>query len=152
MIGCRLFRCRNLFGGWLFGGKFGSRIIQPTGICDQPINLSGNIGVQCSVFCGGQIVVQSVKARVVLRFFQIGIAVSINVADTFQMRKHRHPRLALHQPNQALATARHDHVNKLNRLQHRRHHLAVTRRHQLNRILGQPGLAQPPHHTGMDRF
>ena len=83
------------------------------------------------------------------RLFHIGVAVGIDVADAFQMRKDRHPRLALHQSHKALAPTRHDDVDVIHRRQHRRHHLAVAGGDQLNSGLRQPRLAQPAHHAVM---
>ena len=40
--------------------------------------------------------------------------------DAFEMGKDRHPRLALHQPHQPLAAARHDHVDTVGHRQHLR--------------------------------
>ena len=65
------------------------------------------------------------------------------MADTFQMRENRHPRFALHQPDQPLAATRHDHVNMLDHAQHIRHGGAVGGLNKLDRILWQPARAQP---------
>ena len=58
-------------------------------------------------------------------FFQICIAVGVDVADAFKMGKHRHPRFALDKAHQPLATARHDHIDIINSAQHFRHHRSV---------------------------
>ena len=42
----------------------------------------------------------------------VGGLVDIDVADAFEMREHRHARLGLHARDQALAAARHDHVDR----------------------------------------
>ena len=85
------------------------------------------------------------------RLLQVSIAIGIDMADAFQMGKNRHPRLALHQPDQALAAARHDHVDVLDRAQHGTDHLAVAGRHQLNCGCGKVGPLQSLDHAGMDR-
>ena len=46
-----------------------------------------------------------------LRHFEIGGTIDINVIDAFQMREHRHARLGFDTRDQALAAARHDHVD-----------------------------------------
>ena len=84
------------------------------------------------------------------RLVQIGVAVGIDVADPLQMGKDRNAGLGLHQPDQTLAAARHDHVDIGDRAQHFRHHPAVARRHQLDGIRRQTGLPQPGLHTVMD--
>ena len=45
-----------------------------------------------------------------LRHLEIGRGVHEDVADAFEMREDRHPRLLLHPRDEALAAARHDHV------------------------------------------
>ena len=46
-----------------------------------------------------------------LRHVEIGGAIDIDVVDAFQMREHRHARFGLDARDQALAAARHDHVD-----------------------------------------
>ena len=63
--------------------------------------------------------------------------VDIDVADAFEMGEHRHARFLLHARDQALAAARHDHVDRA--VEPGEHHAdrgAVARRHQLR--------SQPP--------
>ncbi len=70
--------------------------------------------------------------------------VDIDVADAFEMREYGHTRLGLDARHQALAAARYDHVDVA--VEPREHHAdrgAVARRHQRDRALGQPCLAQP---------
>ena len=77
--------------------------------------------------------------------------VDIDVADAFEMREHRHARLGLHARDQALAAARHDHVDAAVQAgQHLADRGAVARRHQLDRILRQAGFAQALHQAVMD--
>ena len=67
--------------------------------------------------------------------------VDVDVADAFEMGEHRHARFLLHARDQALAAARHDHVDGA--VEAREHHpdrRAVARRHQLDRSLGQARL------------
>ena len=45
------------------------------------------------------------------RHIEIGGLVHIDVADAFEMREHRHARLLLHALDEALAAARHDHID-----------------------------------------
>ena len=78
-------------------------------------------------------------------------AVNIGVANPIQMREHRHPRIGLHPRDQALAPARHDHVDEAGGGQHRPHHGAVLRRHQLHRLGRRPRRAQPPAQRRQDR-
>ena len=88
----------------------------------------------------------------VLRHVELGRLVDVDVADAFEMREHRHPRLRLHARDQALAAARHDDVDRA--VEARQHHAdrgAVARRHQLDRGLGQAGRAQALGQRGMDR-
>ena len=82
---------------------------------------------------------------------QIGVAIGIDMADAFKMRKDRHPRLGLNQRHQTLAAARHDHVDMGHGAHHGAHRRPVAGRHQLDRGLGQAGGLQPRHHAGMDR-
>ena len=86
------------------------------------------------------------------RHRRVGGRTDIDVADAFEMGKDRHPRLALDEPDEALAAARHDHVDMLGHRQHLRHRGAVAHRHELDRVLRQPGLPQPERQAGMDRL
>ena len=47
-----------------------------------------------------------------LRHLEVGGLVDVDVADAFEMREHRHARLVLDALDQALAAARHDHVDR----------------------------------------
>jgi len=85
------------------------------------------------------------------RFFGVGSGIDIDVHDPLEMSKDRHPRLGLHEPHEPLAAARHDHVDGVGHGQHLAHCGAVARGHQLNRIFGQAGGAQPLDQAGMDR-
>ena len=70
--------------------------------------------------------------------------VDIDVADAFEMREHRHPRFLLHARDQALAAARHDHVDgAVEAGEHHPDRGAVARRHQLDRVRRQAGLREP---------
>ena len=87
-----------------------------------------------------------------LRHVEVGGLVDIDVADAFEMREHRHARLGLHARDQALAAARHDHVDgAVEPRQHQPDRGAVAGRHQLDRGLGQAGGRQPLGQRRMDR-
>ena len=45
------------------------------------------------------------------RLLEVGVAVGVDVADALEMGEDRHPRLALDEADEALAAARHDHVD-----------------------------------------
>jgi len=76
----------------------------------------------------------------VARHIEIGVTVDIDVADAFEMGEDRHARLVLHAGNEALAAARHDHVEiAVEPAQHFADGGAVGNRHQLDRRLGQAG-------------
>ena len=45
------------------------------------------------------------------RHLEIGVAVDVDVADALEVADHRHARLLLHALHEALAAARHDHVD-----------------------------------------
>ena len=78
-----------------------------------------------------------------LRHLEIGGAVDVDVAHAFEMREHRHARLRLHARDQALAAARHDHVDvAVEAGEHLADRRAVARRHQLDRVFRQAGVAQ----------
>ena len=73
-----------------------------------------------------------------LRHVEIGACMHIDVADAFEMREHRHARLGLHARDEALAAARHDHVDgAVEAAEHEADGRAVDRRHELDRGLGQ---------------
>ena len=77
--------------------------------------------------------------------------VDVDVADAFEMREHRHARLALHARDQAFAAARHDDVDiAVEALQHHADRAAVAGRNQRDRGLRQIGFAQPFGQSGMD--
>lgn len=61
------------------------------------------------------------------RLFQIGIGIGIDVANAFQMRKDRHPRLALHQSDQTLAAALSWNKKKAERLMKKMNLKAIVR-------------------------
>ena len=63
--------------------------------------------------------------------------------DPFEMGKDRHPRLGLHEAHEALAAARHDDIDRVGHRQHHLHRRTIRHRHALDRVLGQPGGAQP---------
>jgi hypothetical protein len=67
----------------------------------------------------------------------------IGVTDAVEVREHRHPGIVLHPGDEALAAARHDHVDQPRRAQHRADRLAVLRRHQLDRLGGTPAATSP---------
>ena len=78
------------------------------------------------------------------RHVEIGGTINVHMVDAFQMREHRHARVRLHTRDQALAAARHDHVNAaVEPGQHQAHRLAIGDRHQLNGGLGQTRRLQP---------
>ena len=85
------------------------------------------------------------------RHVEIGRAVDIEMADAFEMGEDRHPRLALHAPDQAFAAARNDHVEiAVEAVQHLADGGAVGGRHQLDGIFRQAGRLQPFDQAGMD--
>ena len=74
---------------------------------------------------------------------ELGRLVDVDVADAFEMREHRHARLGLHARDQALAAARHDHVDSaVEPLQQLADRGAVAGRHQRDRVLRQAGFLQ----------
>ena len=78
--------------------------------------------------------------------------IDIDVVDAFQMREHRHARLGFDAGDQALAAARHDHVDAaVQPAQQQADRRAVAGRHQGDRGLGQTGFAQSLHQTFVDR-
>ena len=78
-----------------------------------------------------------------LRHGGIGRLMHIDVTDAFEMREHRHPRLLLHAGDEAFAAARHDHVDSAAEPgKHESHSLALHRRHELDRCLGQSCLPE----------
>ena len=85
------------------------------------------------------------------RHVEVGRAVDVEMADAFEMREHRHARLLLHPRDQALAAARHDHVEIAGKaLQHLADGGAVGGRHQLDRIFRQSRFDEPFDEAGMD--
>ena len=65
----------------------------------------------------------------------------VDVADAVEMREDRHARLVLHARHEALAAARHDHVDvAVEARQHRADRRAVAGRHKVDRV----GRAGPP--------
>ncbi len=83
---------------------------------------------------------------------EVGVAVGVDVADSFEMGKNRDARLALDEADKAAASPGDDDVDVLRGLQHRRHHLAVAGGHELDRGGGKVGGFQPVEHAGMDRL
>ena len=77
------------------------------------------------------------------RLFRVGGLVDVDVHDAFEMGKDGHARLGLHQPDQPLAAARHDHVDGVGHGQHFLHRGAVAGGDKLDRVRGQAGGAQP---------
>ncbi len=85
------------------------------------------------------------------RDVEIGAAIDVGVADAFEMREHRHAGLGLHAGDEALAAARHDHVDgAVEARQHVADGVAIGGRHQLDRGLGQLGCAQALDQAGVD--
>ena len=71
----------------------------------------------------------------------------IDMADALEMREDRHPRLLLHARDEALAAARHDHVDiAVEARQHGADRRAVAGRHELDRVRRQARLLQPLAH------
>ena len=67
----------------------------------------------------------------------------VDVTDAFEMREHRHPRLFLHAGDQALAAARHDHVDGAAKpCEHEANRLTLHRGHKLDRCFRQPYLGE----------
>jgi hypothetical protein len=62
----------------------------------------------------------------------------VGVADAVEVGEHRHARIGLHPRDQALAAARHDHVDQARRRQHRADRRAVLRRHSWTAAAGTP--------------
>ena len=85
------------------------------------------------------------------RHVELRIAVDIHVTNAFEMADHRYSRLALHARDQALAAARHDHVDVVS---HRREQVADGRavggRHELNTGGRQTRGLQSRDQTGMN--
>ena len=76
------------------------------------------------------------------RHLRIGGAIDIRVAHAGAGLDDRHRRVLDGRLDQALATARDDHVDVLAQLQHPLHERAIGRRDQLHRRLGQPDVLQ----------
>ena len=77
------------------------------------------------------------------RHGEIGGGIDIDMAVAVEMGEDRHARLALDARDQALAAARHDHVDAaVEARQHLADGGAVARRHELDRVAGQAGRAQ----------
>ena len=72
-------------------------------------------------------------------FLAIGRGIYVDMHNAFQMRKHRHPSLALHQSHKPFAPARDNHINRIDHGEHFTHRRPITRRHQLYGRLGQSG-------------
>ena len=86
-----------------------------------------------------------------LRHFRLGLLVDIDVADALEMSEDRNPRLFLHARHQALAAARHDHIDIAGETgQHFADRAAVAYRHQLDRIFRQLRDAKSFRHGGVN--
>ncbi len=86
------------------------------------------------------------------RFVEVGGPVDIDVHDPLEMGEDRHPRLALHPVDEALAAARHDDVERsAEPLQHLPDRRARGEWRARNRRLGQTGLLEAGDEAGMDR-
>ena len=86
------------------------------------------------------------------RLFEIGRLVDIDVHHALEMREHRHARLALHALDEALAAARHDHVERAAEpVEHFADRLARGERRARDRRLGQAGLHEAGDEAGVDR-
>ena len=87
------------------------------------------------------------------RHGEIGRSVDIDMADAFEMGEHRHPRLRLHARDQALAAARHDHVDGA--AQARRASAPTAARSVVGTSWiassGRPAARQPLDQAGVDR-
>ena len=69
--------------------------------------------------------------------------VHVGVADALEVADDRHARVLLHARDQAVAAARHDHVDELLHVREQiADGLAIRGRHHLDRVLGQAGLPQ----------
>ena len=78
--------------------------------------------------------------------------IDIDVVDAFEMREYRHARFGLDARDQALAAARHDHIDgAVQSAQQQAHRGAVTGRHQRDRSLRQTRFAQSLHQAVVDR-
>ena len=81
------------------------------------------------------------------RHREIGFGVDIDVANAFEMSKHRHPCLVLHARDKAFAPARDDDINRtLKPREHQPDSIAFARWHELDRIFGQASRAKPRAH------
>ena len=86
------------------------------------------------------------------RLVEIGGRVDIDMHDAFEMREHRHARLALHALDQRLAAARHDHVERAAETrQHLPDRLARGERRARDRRFRQARLGEAGDETGVDR-
>ncbi len=86
------------------------------------------------------------------RLGRIGLRVEIDVADAFEMRQHRHARLAHHASGQALAAARDDEIDRAAQtLQHQTNRSAIRGRHTRDRGFRQAGGTQTFQHRVEDR-
>ena len=83
---------------------------------------------------------------------KIGAAIDVHVTHPFQMPDHRHTRLLLHARNQALAAARHQHIDAVRHVgQHMAHRRPIRGGHQLNAVSRQPCGLQALLQTAMNR-
>ena len=114
---------------------------------------AGKLASSSSVSIAPQMPVRRILAlsATLDRHLRIGRGMDIGVADAVEVGEHRHAGVVLHPLDQALAAARHDHVDQPGRAQHRADRLAVLRRHQLDRFGGHPARSQPFGQRGMDR-
>ena len=78
------------------------------------------------------------------RLVEIRRPIDIDMDDAFEMREHRHARLALHPIDQALAAARHDDVERpAEAVQHLADRFARSEGRARNGRLGQAGRPRP---------
>ena len=84
------------------------------------------------------------------RLGRIGGGMDVAVIDPVQMGQHRHPRIGLDPCHQALAPARHDHINQPGGGQHCADCSAVLRRDQLHCLGRNPLGGEPCDHRGVD--
>ena len=86
-----------------------------------------------------------------LRHVEIGGGMNIDVADALEMGEHRHARLHLDAADQALAAARHDHIDgAVEPGEHQPDGGAVAGRHHLDRFRRQAGLGQTLDEAAVD--
>ena len=86
------------------------------------------------------------------RLVEIHGTIDVDMHDAFEMGEHRHPRLTLNALDQALSSARHDHVERaVEALKHLAHRLAGGEGRACNRSLRQTSFLQARDQAGVDR-